>query len=142
MYRFQQKLKTLKAKIRTWNKEEFGNIFEDKKRLINELELLIQKGMDEGWDEDMKEKEKSLWGQLEARERKEGIYWKKKSKVKWLQDGERNTKFFHNSVIQNRSISRIQKLKKRDGSRVETKWEIEADLTQHFSEILNEAWRG
>ena len=73
-YRFQQKLKTLKAKIRTWNKEEFGNIFEDKKRLTNELELLNQKGMDEGWDEDMKEKEKSLWGQLEARERKEGIY--------------------------------------------------------------------
>ena len=28
---FQQKLKMLKAKIRTWNKEEFGNIFEDTK---------------------------------------------------------------------------------------------------------------
>ena len=28
--------------------------------------------------------------------------------------------------------------KKRDGSRVETAWDIEADLTQHFSEILNE----
>ena len=58
--------------------------------------------------------------------------------VKWLQEGERNTKFFHNSVIHNRSSSRIQKLKKRDGSRVETRWEIEAELTQHFSEILSE----
>ena len=84
MYRFQHKLKTLKAKIRTWNKEEFGNIFEDKKRLINDLELLSQKGMEEGWDEDMQQKEKALWGQLEARERQEGIYWKQKSKVKWL----------------------------------------------------------
>ena len=27
MYNFQQKLKVLKAKIRTWNKEDFGNIF-------------------------------------------------------------------------------------------------------------------
>ena len=27
MFRFQQKLKALKAKIRTWNREEFGNIF-------------------------------------------------------------------------------------------------------------------
>ena len=33
MYIFQQKLKALKAKIRTWNNEYFGNIFEDKKRL-------------------------------------------------------------------------------------------------------------
>ena len=28
--------------------------------------------------------------------------------------------------------------RKRDGSRVETTQEIEADITQHFSEILNE----
>ena len=34
MYIFQQKLKALKAKIRTWNKEDFGNIFLDKKGLF------------------------------------------------------------------------------------------------------------
>ena len=45
MYRFQQKLKALKSKIRTWNKEEFGNIFEYKKRLISELELINREGM-------------------------------------------------------------------------------------------------
>ena len=53
MFRFQQNLKALKSKICTWNKEEFGNIFEDKKRLIADLEQLSQKGMTEGWDEDM-----------------------------------------------------------------------------------------
>ena len=41
-------------------------------------------------------------------------------------------------MIQNKSSSRIQKLKKRDGSKVETRWEIEAKITQHFSEILRE----
>ena len=41
-------------------------------------------------------------------------------------------------MIQNRNSSRIQKLKKRDGSRVESRWEIEVELTQHFSEILSE----
>ena len=67
MFCFQQKLTLLKSKIHTWNKEEFGNIFEDKKRLTIELELLSQKGMEEGWDEDMHQKERELWGQLEAR---------------------------------------------------------------------------
>ena len=37
MYSFQQKLKALKAKIHTWNKEDFGNIFEDKKRIVKEM---------------------------------------------------------------------------------------------------------
>ena len=41
-------------------------------------------------------------------------------------------------MIQNRNNSRIQKLKKRDGNRVETRRDIEAELTQHFSEILRE----
>jgi len=33
MYRFQQRLKQLRQRIRVWNKEEFGNIFEDKLQL-------------------------------------------------------------------------------------------------------------
>ena len=41
-------------------------------------------------------------------------------------------------MIQNRNISRIQRLKTRDGNRVETRQEIEAEITQHLSEILSE----
>ena len=69
MYNFQQKLKVLKAKIRTWNKSDFGNIFEDKKRIVLELTSIQQKGMELGWDLDLKEKEKEREAQLEARER-------------------------------------------------------------------------
>ena len=56
MYNFQQKLKALKAKICTWNKEDFGSTFSDKKRLIHDIDLLQKKGMDLGWDVGMKEK--------------------------------------------------------------------------------------
>ena len=104
-----------------WSKEEFGNIFEEKKRMLCEMYLINKKGMEEGWDKDMKDKEKNLMNQIDARERQEGIFWQQKVRVKWLQEGERNTKFFHNSMIENRRSSRIQKLKKRDGSRVETR---------------------
>jgi len=37
MYRFQQRLKTLRNKIKIWNKTEFGNIFEDKARIETQL---------------------------------------------------------------------------------------------------------
>ena len=50
----------LKAKIRTWNRTDFGNIFEDKKRIVQELTAIQQRGMDFGWDQDLKDKEKDL----------------------------------------------------------------------------------
>ena len=69
-----------------------------------ELDLINRKGMETGWNEEI---EKVLMEQLESREKQEALYWKQKARVKWLKEGERNTKFFHNSVIQNRNSSRI-----------------------------------
>ena len=97
--------------------------------MISDIELINKKGMEDGWDEDMKVKEKDLLCHLQARERQEGIFWKKNSRVKWLQKGEINTKLFHNSVLQNRNSLRIHKLKKENGSWVETRMEMEEELT-------------
>jgi hypothetical protein len=38
MYRFQQSLKNFKHWLRQWNKDVFGNIFQDKKALEQKLE--------------------------------------------------------------------------------------------------------
>ena len=76
MYNFQQKLKALKAKIRTWNGEDFENIFADKKILIQDLDLIQKEGMETGWDPELKEKKKDLLSQLDSKERKEEILWK------------------------------------------------------------------
>ena len=86
------------------------------KRLIQDIDLIQQKGMESGWDMEMKEKEKDLLLQLDARETQEEIFWKQKSRVKWIHKGEKNTKFFHNSVVYNRLRSKIHKIKKLDGS--------------------------
>ena len=40
MYGFQQKLKCIKSKLKNWNKEVFGNIFEANKQLEIELETI------------------------------------------------------------------------------------------------------
>ena len=87
-------------------------------------------------------------GHVENRERLYGSNWRQEKDRKESIGNKnprsngcrmgKNTKFFHNSVIQNRSNSRIQKLRKMDGSRIETQGEIEAKLTHYFSEILNE----
>ena len=49
MYNFQQNLKGLKTKIKKWNKEEFGNIFRDKRRLEVPLHEIQTIGTNEGY---------------------------------------------------------------------------------------------
>ena len=58
--------------------------------------------------------------------------------MKWLQEGERNTKLFHNSVIQDQYSSRIVKLKTMEGGQIEMRQEIVEELNHYFAKILNE----
>ena len=44
---------------------------------------------------------------LEEREKQEEILLWKKSRIKWLQQGEKNTRFFHHSVTENRFQNKI-----------------------------------
>ena len=71
VYQFKQKLRKLKAKLRTWNKEEFRDIFQDKKLLKNQLEEIQHEGMDNGYMNDLRNREQILLDQLNARERQE-----------------------------------------------------------------------
>jgi hypothetical protein len=48
MYRFQQRLKYIKAKLKKWNKETFGNIFKEKIELEAKMEQLQQHIIENG----------------------------------------------------------------------------------------------
>ena len=56
--------------------------------------------------------EKEMNGLLESKE----IYWKQRSWIEWLKDGDRNTKKFHRKSNWRRKKNNISKLKKDDGS--------------------------
>ena len=85
------------------------------KILTERLEEIQGEGMEEGYEEDLRKKETNILTQLVARERQEKIFWKHNSRNQWLQDGECNTKFFHNTMIQNRHRSKIHKQRKTRG---------------------------
>ena len=65
--------------------------------------------------EERKHKEQYLLLQLNKHCNQEKILRKQKSKVKWLQEGDRNTTFFHKSTIQHRMNNHISKLKTEAG---------------------------
>eukprot|EP00253_Pinus_taeda_P024197 PITA_24197 len=135
---FQLKLKELKGRIKKWNKEEFGNIMEDKQKLEKEMESLQQKMIMEGRKEESISKEGAILGKLEERRKQEEILWRQKSRIKWLREGERNTKFFHQAMIKHRQRNMILSIKDKNGNRVVEQAEIEQFLMDHHKEILRE----
>eukprot|EP00253_Pinus_taeda_P027885 PITA_27885 len=138
MCTFQLKLKELKGRIKNWNKEEFGNIMEDKQNLEKEMESLQQKMILEGRTEESISKEGAILGKLEERWKQEEILWRQKSRIKWLREGERNTKFFHQAMVKNRQRNMILSIKDKNGNRVVEQAEIEQVLMDHHKEILSE----
>lgn len=70
--------------------------------------------------------------------KQEEIFWRQKSQVQWLKEGERNTNFFHKSTMVNRTHNRISSIKNEDGNLLTSHENIEAMLVQHFRRITQD----
>jgi hypothetical protein len=99
MFRFQQQLKNPKQQIKIWNKSKFGNIFQAKKQRQERMKQNQHQMITSGHSQELVEEEVLLTAQKETIDKHKGILWRQKSRVLWLQEGERISKFFHNSMI-------------------------------------------
>jgi hypothetical protein len=76
MFQFQQRLKHLKAKLKKWNKEFFGNIFEEKMCLELETEANQLEATSGGENEGINIREEKLKIELDKRDKQEEVLWK------------------------------------------------------------------
>lgn len=93
-----------------WNKNVFGNIFK-RKRLLQARIKGIQNSVDyvsSGWLQNL---EQVLLKDLNDVLNQEELFWYQKSRRSWIQDGDRNTKFYHLSTIMRRNRGRNRMLK-------------------------------
>jgi len=76
--------------------------------------------------------------ELDKNELYEEIPWKKKSRVQWLKEGDWNTKFFHNSLLQIRNQNMITSIIQSSGEIIDSTEDIEKELVNHFKQIILE----
>jgi ferredoxin-like protein FixX len=107
MFKLYKKLKYIKYKLKEWNKEIFGNINQEKKNIEDKMRKLQKVCIAEGYTDDRKKEEIQMTQQWEARCQQEEILWCQKSQIRWLKEGERNTKFFHRTTIARRAHKKI-----------------------------------
>jgi mannosylglycoprotein endo-beta-mannosidase len=138
MYRFQQRLKNFKQKLKQWNKNSFGNIIQSIKTIEGRLGEIQQLFISGTRTAELMKEEEQLQAHLEERRKQEEILWKQKSRVHWLKEGEKNTKFFHRAMMHRRHINRITHLEDGQGNLIKDHSKIEERLLQYYQDLLTE----
>jgi hypothetical protein len=75
---------------------------------------------------------------LEACKEQEEILWRQKSRVQWLKEGERNTKFFHRVMTHRRYINHITQLEDDQGTPIRDQDQIVEELNAFYQDLLTE----
>ena len=92
---FAQKLKTLKADLKKWNKEEFGELAFRKKNKLTKLMGLDAREELVGLSNEDESRRLQLKGDIEHLASLEEISWRQKSRALFVKEGDNNTRFFH-----------------------------------------------
>ncbi|CAN1141833.1 hypothetical protein LINPERHAP2_LOCUS12709, partial [Linum perenne] len=119
----------------SWNKDVFGHIFK-RKRTLEKCLRWLEHMSDSDRDGRLANEEDSVRIELEKMLWQEQMLWLQKSRLQWLKDGDRNTKFFHLSTIMRRKSNQIKGLKLSDGSWIYGEAEMQEAAVKYFRELF------
>ncbi|KAL0413165.1 UNVERIFIED_CONTAM: putative mitochondrial protein [Sesamum radiatum] len=109
MKQLSEKLKRLKHRLKEWNKESFGNIFEH----LSQAEAAVRQA-ERTYDNYPTDHNLMAMNQCTAKLQQaltiEEDFWRQKSACKWVLEGERNTRYFHSLVRKKRARTTLSSI--------------------------------
>lgn len=109
------KVQKLASDLQDSNTKVFGNIFRKKRRLLSRI-AGIQKSLGIKHNPFLVILETDLIKEYEEVRDHEALYWQQKLRIRWLQHGDKNTKFFHLSTLVRRRRNKIEGLVDHNGN--------------------------
>jgi hypothetical protein len=95
--------------LQSWSKRKFGNVLRELDKARKQLEILKLNGADQ-------REVRQATDHMNELLYKEEMLWLQRSRVTWLKEGDRNTRFFHQKAVWRARKNKIKKLKESDGS--------------------------
>jgi hypothetical protein len=124
------------ALVSAWNKSKFGNIFHRKKHILARLNG-VQCALTSRPSKSLYSIEKSLREDYFVILKLEEEFWALKSRVGWVVEGDRNTKFFNTSTIVRRRVNKIVRLRNSVGEWIIDNELIRLHIQQGFVDLFS-----
>lgn len=103
------KLQQLAGNLKRWNSEVFGDIFRRKRQLISRLGG-IQRAIQRRSNPHLYKLEEDLTREYNRVLYQEQLLWFQKSRLDWLEKGNKNTWFFHTATKVRRKHNKVESL--------------------------------
>jgi hypothetical protein len=132
-----QKLMALKADLKQWNKEVFGDVGVRKGKLMREIQQLDALEESRSLTVEERTYHEDCCGELHKVMDLDEISWRQKSRVLWLKKGDRNTKFFHRMANSHRRNNFIGCLNVEGTLTLDPK-EVEEGIVQYYRQLYCE----
>ncbi|XP_052112461.1 uncharacterized protein LOC127744218 [Arachis duranensis] len=131
-------ISNFKSRITDWNRSVFGNIFQRKQKILRRLQG-INLSLGQSPNSFLEKLQKDLWGEYEQTLNQEEMLWFQKSRNKWIEFGDRNTKFFHGSTMIRRRKNIIVSLQNDTGEWINDKPTLENMATSFFNNLYTDS---
>jgi len=124
-------LKTVTKDLKVWSREKFGHVTRQLEQLRNKLEELE-------CNDPLSNREAILHTKRDLDEvlYREEMMWLQRSRIAWLKEGDRNTKYFHRKALWRARKNHIKKLKREDGSWSTDQKEMQGMATSYFEHLF------
>lgn len=135
-----EKLKGIKVKLKGWHNDHFGNMGSRIQEEKEELHRLDMKGEVDGLNEEEVRRRRMCTIKLNRLSSLQcSLLWQK-SRMKWLKEGDANSKFFHRCIQRRRKVNEILGLDF-DGSFINGVEPLRREIRGYFeNHFLNGDW--
>jgi hypothetical protein len=127
-----ENLKNMEASLKSWSREKFGHVTREIERLRSVLEPLEGEDVIGNRAEILQAKIK-----LDELLYREEMMWLQRSRINWLKEGDRNTRYFHRKARWRAKKNKIRRLKRGDGSWCANQEEMKGMASHYFSDLFS-----
>ncbi|XP_071901994.1 uncharacterized protein [Coffea arabica] len=129
------KLRTVKQVLKGWSRESFSDIFKNVRKTemaVREAEVAQEQDSSDLIQRDLNVARELLRATLAVEEG----FWKQKARVRWLKDGDRNSRYFHATVAERWSRAIIHRIRCSNGDWVESEDLISGEAISFFQRLF------
>jgi hypothetical protein len=125
------KLKEVSSHVSVWDRDTFGSV----QREPQKLNRVLEKRRDDEQRMGPSYEEIKLVEHISELNHREEIMWKQRSRITWLAEGNKNTKFFHLRASVRRRKNKIKQLKREDRQLTEDEGELKLIVSNFYGNL-------